>query len=178
MVAGLIATVWLWCYAERSNSSRTSSASLAEGNGIVQPLLAEENGSSNPSQPQRNIHPDDAIEAQQDEVVTQQSGAGAAAAPGVDEQRKDSSSSSSSRSSSPQTEETLVGETMLEGDKGQEASLDSLAAIQQPEEGKTPPAAQDDNGDSEDPPAGIEGSNAGAGVEELGEPTEVLRSSG
>lgn len=214
--SGLIATFWLWYYAERSISLRASSTPLAEGNGITQPLLADGHHSSQPI----DVHPADAIEAQQGAVVTPVVfDAGADAAPGTDEQREEaqrndsnsrSSRSSSGRKSSPQTVETLEGETTPEGDKGQhEASFDSLAAIQQPEESRTtslaaqkeeqkqqegsngnsssssPVARADGDGaiEDEDPPAGKEdgsgaGAGAGAGTEELGEPREVLSSSG
>lgn len=198
--SGLVATFWLWWYAERSISLRTSSASSAEGNSIVQPLLADENGDSSASQPQQDIQPADAIEAPEDELITHSvptpavvdAGAVAASAGEEEQQRKDSNSIS--RKSTQKTMEALVGEVALEGDKGQEES-DSPVASQPPEEDKTMTAAQEDqqrrgssssspvvsaggDGDHEDPPAGIEGNGAGAGAEELGEPKEAPSSSG
>lgn len=206
VISGLAATFWLWWYAERSISLMTSPASRTDGNGIAQPLLAGEHGSGGASQQRQDIHPADAIEAQQEarthSVATPPSvfdGGGAVTAPGAEEQqekqRKDSDSSS--RTSSPPIVETLAGETTLEGAKGQEASLDPPTTLQPPEESTTTSASQDnkqkqqesngsngntssnlvasvgDDGDSQDPPAVIEGNSAGAGTEELGKPEEV-----
>lgn len=150
VISGLAATFWLWWYAERSLSLRTSSVPDTDDNRIVQPLLAEEHGSGSASQPQQDIHPADAIEAQQEEAGTHSvdtpsvfEAGGAVAAPGAhgqqeeqqEEQRKDSNSSPSSisRTSSPPKVENSVEETTPEGAEGQKASLDSPATLQPPE---------------------------------------------
>ena len=184
VVSGLAATFWLWWYAERSISLRTSPVSRADDNGIAQPLLTGEHGSSSAV---------DAIEAQQE--------AGAIVAPGADEQQEEprTASNSSSGKPSPPMVETPAGETPLEGAKGQQAPLDSPATLQPPEASKTISAAQEeqeqdcngsnsnsnsnmsgspmanvgDDGGSQDASAGIESNRAGAGTEELGEPGEV-----
>lgn len=233
VISGLAATFWLWWYSERSLRLRASSVGTRvprmddNGNSIVQPLLAEEHGGSSASKPQRDSHTADAIEAQQQQQFEAtpsagDAGGGAVAAPSVDvqrggqqeQQRKDSNNSSSGRGSSsnniqspPKAVETLtlVGEPTPEEAKGPEASFDSPATLQPPEESRAPAAAAregqkqqdskrsnsisnissspvarvDGNGDSqEDPPAGEEGNGARVGTGELGELRKVPPSEG